>query len=155
MLVDLMSRYDPIFEPVVLGHCVSQSVGFLQGDVGWLMSRRAAGDFLRIAQKWLLEHYQTADIHWTAAMQRMRLSVRDSTTPYVLGRFPAGLNVDDLTRCPRVGQVLCRRCKSMVAPLRNVVFLHAAGGAQVTLDGYPASVHWFTCGDAPQFCQMG
>jgi hypothetical protein len=169
MLRDLTRRHVPGRQSVVLGNCISRgsSIGFLHGSAGWLMSRRAVGDFLEIAASWAADSDVTNDYHFPYALQKMKLSVREAASPYFLGHY---LHQDDidimeifnfsrLVKCPKPGKILCKRCQPFVAPFKKIVFFHTLSGSHTRappnlMDRYPSNLGWYMCGDYPHFCAM-
>jgi hypothetical protein len=155
MLIDLNEKYDALTQSVVLGSCIAQgsAAAFLDGAVGWLMSRKAVADFMKVADQWATSVSSADDVQFTLAMQRMKLSVRDAASPYFLRRVPV-FNSSELPFCPTVGQILCKRCKPFLGQFNKVAFLkHGEAREPVTLENYPASVHWYMCGETPSFCR--
>jgi hypothetical protein len=155
MLIDLGERYDPLAQAVVLGNCVAQAGGaaFLDGAPGWLMSRKAVGDFLKVADQWAAAVSAPADVEFVLAMQRMKLSVHEATSPFFLGQAHP-INTSELAVCPKVSQILCKRCRPFLGQLNKIAFVNRAKPhVPVDVENYPASVHWYMCGDTPQFCR--
>jgi hypothetical protein len=169
MLADLSRQWQPEEESVILGNCMSQGgrPPFLQGGTGWLMSRKAVGDFLKIAPVWFQETSTSEDVHFTAAMRQINLSVKEATSPYFLGQYlykddydlMEGFNFSKLYECPKVNRILCTACKPFVAPFRKIVFFHHLSLMRLRrpphpMAVYPADLGWYMCDEFPHFCKL-
>jgi hypothetical protein len=162
-VVELEEGYDPVNEAVILGNCISVSgtVGFLHGGTGWIMSRKAVGDFLAIAGKGA--DGVNDDRKFAGVMQTMNVSVREATSPYFLGQFrwndehqqSAVGDFSKLPKCPDIEQIACKLCKPVLAPVQKVVFLSTQTGVRVPdLSQCPETIHWYMCGNSPHLCRV-
>jgi hypothetical protein len=136
---------------------------FLQGGTGWLISRAAVRNFLQIAPAWFEATNSAEDAYFTVAMERIALSVRNSTSPYFLGQYchPDDLelmekfNFSKLVKCPSPGRIVCRDCKSF----RKIVFFHRLSMLRLRMppnpmSRYPENLGWYMCGEFPHLCKM-
>jgi hypothetical protein len=168
MLADLTRRWRAVEHSVVLGNCMSTSgQTFLQGGTGWLMSRKAVGNFLQISEKWFESTSTAEDVHFALAVKEMNVSIQEAASPYFLGQYlhikdfdiMEFFNFERLRKCPNPVQILCRACKPFVAPFRKIVFFHHLSSTRIRrlpfpMSTYPENLGWFMCGDFPQFCLM-
>ncbi|OHT09653.1 hypothetical protein TRFO_21371 [Tritrichomonas foetus] len=169
MLRDFQTKYDPFKQSVVLGNCMSQgqSMAFLQGGTGWIMSRVAVRNFLSISEKWFNETKSAEDVHFAVAMKYMGLDIRESSTPYVIGQYchredfemmEKSFNFTSLKPCPKMSTIMCKKCKPVLGQFRKIVFFHQLSLLRITyepfpMSKYPENLYWYMCGEFPHFCR--
>lgn len=135
-IISEISKYkNPRKESIILGSCIDKYYSpinktYLQGGVGYIMSRYAALQFIDYANKWYTSNIDGDDASFRLFIDYLNLSMTDVSIPYFHG---ADLNCaiqpnhfDNLKKCPKSYKPIdgCGYGTNNFYPIKDFAALH-------------------------------
>ena len=128
LIQELNSKYDTNKDLVLLGHCISIPSGsYLQGGSGYIMSRKFAKKFLKVAPYFFSFYKSYDDVDFMSIMNFFNMSLRNMASPYMYGHVCYTDNNPFIrpSKCPSViKNTLCYGNK--LFPSQNLVGYHCS-----------------------------
>jgi len=160
---------DPYNNVLLEGHCIDRNAeyNFIQGGSGFIMSRKAAEKFMTFGPKWVSETSLPDDVHFSSAVQRLGLSIKQCTSGHFIGHGLIHYQADAITsrkwdtlpNCP--GSVNNVYCASGIYKLQDLMVFHYIPTSwknfhigKVISEGIPDNIFWYQTGDTPNMCKV-
>ena len=109
----LTMRFDTEKDIAFLGDCESfDKTIYIQGGTGYLMTRAGAREFLKNAEKWLIEAKHFDDLELEKMFRFMNLSSYDAMSPYFIGHplvnfSDSNFDLKQIEYCPEYWEPNC------------------------------------------------
>ena len=123
----LSQRFDTEKDIAFIGNCEpAGKAPYIQGGSGFIMTRAAAREFLRVASTWIAQTRGPDDVELERMLNLINLSSYHAMSPYFVGHpfIPLGNQTFDLNKIPECPIAWENKCGQGVHRFDDIVLIH-------------------------------